>query len=261
MKPKPPVLTFHPLHSRVKAFSTTRQGGVSRGVYGEFNINPFCGDRPQAVAANRAALCQLLCIDDTRLLMPHQTHGTEVRIIAKEFLSLSVTARQLLLEGVDSLITSLPDVCIGVSTADCIPILLYDEQHHVAAAVHAGWRGTLQRIVEKTLAVMQQSFGTRPDHLHACIGPGISCANFEVGDEVYHAFAQAGFDMTSISRRQAKWHIDLPACNRLQLLEAGVSADTISDSCICTYDQADRYFSARRLGVESGRIYNGIMLM
>lgn len=256
-----PQLTYHSLHPRVRAFSSMRKGGVSEGQYGEFNINPYCGDAPDAVMMNRKALCTELQIDDAHLLMAHQVHGTEPRIIAEEFFSLSPSTRQRLLEGVDVLITAIPHVCIGVSTADCIPVLLYDEEHHVAAAVHAGWRGTVARVVQKNIAAMQLSFHTQPAHLHACIGPGISLRHFEVGDEVYQAFAQAGFNMSAITQQMDKWHIDLPECNRMQLLEAGVSDDRILSSGVCTYEQVDAYFSARRLGIRSGRIYNGIILL
>ena len=127
--------------------------------------------------------------------------------------------------------------------------------------MHAGWRGTVARVVQKAVATMQLSFKTKPAHLHACIGPGISLRHFEVGDEVYQAFAQAGFNMPAISQQVDKWHINLPECNRLQLLEAGVSDDRILSTGICTYEQVDAYFSARRLGIQSGRIYNGIILL
>lgn len=255
-----PQLTYHSLHPRVRAFSSMRKGGMSEDRYGEFNINPYCGDASDAVMMNRKALCTELQIGDAHLLMAHQVHGTEARIIAEEFFSLSPSTRLRLLEGVDVLITAIPHVCIGVSTADCIPVLLYDEEHHAAAAVHAGWRGTVARVVQKTIAAMQQSYHTQPAYLHACIGPGISLRHFEVGNEVYQAFAQAGFNMPAISQQMDKWHINLPECNRLQLLEVGVSDDRILSTGICTYEQVDAYFSARCLGIQSGRIYNGIIL-
>ena len=94
----------------------------------------------------------------------------------------------------------------------------------------------------------------------AQIGPGIHLDSFEVGDEVYDAFAQEGFDMSTISRRETKWHIDLPECNRLQLLAAGVEPQNVKVSSVCTFRQANDYFSARRLGINSGRIFTGIML-
>ena len=100
----------------------------------------------------------------------------------------------------------------GVSTADCIPVLLYDTKHHAIAAIHAGWRGTVQRIVQHTLSMMRQVYDTSADDVYACIGPGISLKNFEVGDEVFERFAKAGFPLSSISVKKTKWHIDLPEC-------------------------------------------------
>ena len=104
----------------VKAFSTTRKGGVSQGNYGEFNINEFCGDNAEHVAENRRRLAAELGIDTAHLIMPHQVHGVEVRNIAGEFLTMPENIRKMLLEGVDAVMTDQSGVCIGVSTADCI---------------------------------------------------------------------------------------------------------------------------------------------
>jgi YfiH family protein len=236
----------------VTAFSTTRQGGCSTGNYAAFNINGYCGDDEVHIAANKVALCGLLGIDSNRLVMPHQVHDCVVRRIDGP--------QQGVIEGVDAVMTDVPQLCIGVSTADCIPVLLYDSTHRAVSAVHAGWRGTVLRIVQKAVEAMCHAYGTAPVDLQAVIGPGISLDSFEVGDEVYDQFLSAGFDMQPISRREAKWHIDLPMCNRLQLMEAGVPADHIQMTNICTYQQYDRYFSARRLGIQSGRIYTGILI-
>ena len=247
-----PQLTYYNMGTGVTAFSTTRQGGCSTGNYAAFNINGYCGDDEVHIAANKVALCGLLGIDSNRLVMPHQVHDCVVRRIDGP--------QQGVMEGVDAVMTDVPQLCIGVSTADCIPVLLYDSTHRAVSAVHAGWRGTVLRIVQKTVEAMCHAYGTAPADLQAVIGPGISLDSFEVGDEVYDQFLSAGFDMQPISRREAKWHIDLPMCNRLQLMEAGIPADHIQMTNICTYQQYDRYFSARRLGIQSGRIYTGILI-
>lgn len=247
-----PQLTYYNMGTGVTAFSTTRQGGCSTGNYAAFNINGYCGDDEVHIAANKVALCSLLGIDSNRLVMPHQVHDCVVRRIDGP--------QQGVIEGVDAVMTDVPQLCIGVSTADCIPVLLYDSTHRAVSAVHAGWRGTVLRIVQKAVETMRDTYGTAPADLQAVIGPGISLDSFEVGDEVYDQFLSAGFDMQPISRRDAKWHIDLPMCNRLQLMEAGVPADHIQMTNICTYQQYDRYFSARRLGIQSGRIYTGILI-
>ena len=255
-----PVLHYYHFGDGVTAFSTTRQEGYSEGNYGQFNINRYCGDKTETIAQNRQALCQLLQIDDRHLLMPHQVHLTEIATIDSDFLGLDDDERLHRLEGVDAIMTDKAGVCVGVSTADCIPVLLYDSVHHAVCAVHAGWRGTVSRIVEKAVKAMMETYGSQADAIQAQIGPGISLDSFEVGDEVYDAFAQAGFDMAAISQKQAKWHIDLPTCNKLQLMTMGVKPERISVSDICTYKSPDTFFSARRLGINSGRIFTAIMM-
>lgn len=270
-----PVLNYYDLSDDVKAFSTTRHGGVSEGNYASLNINEYCGDSKANTDANRLLLANELGIDVNHIIVPHQTHGVESRIIGEEFANLPDGVKKMLLEGVDAVMTNIPGMCIGVSTADCIPVLLYDEEHHAAAAIHAGWRGTQARIVHKTVQEMRMAYQTNPDKLKAVIGPGISLDNFEVGDEVYAAFEQAAFDMSAIAEErikrnpnaedpakafERKWHINLPLANIQMLTHNGVDEANIINTGICTFDNADNYFSARRLGIESGRIYTGIII-
>lgn len=261
---KEPQLDYYDMGPSVVAFSSTRHGGCSKGNYATFNINRYCGDAEEDICKNREALCQLLDISNDHLIMPHQVHLTKVAKIDKAFLTLNATERQAALEGVDALMTNLRGVCIGVSTADCIPILLFDEANHAVCAVHAGWRGTVKRIVEKAVGAMTAAYGTNPKQLTAQIGPGIHLDSFEVGDEVYEAFAQEGFCMEQISKKfplfPYKWHIDLPICNCEQLLACHMEPQNISVSPVCTYQQAENYFSARRLGINSGRIFTGILM-
>ena len=231
-----PELTYYDIAEGVTAFSSTRHGGYSEGPHGEFNVNLYCGDDPDTIAANRKALCKLLRIKDDRLVMPHQVHTTGIAQIGRTFFRLSADVRRQVLEGIDALMTNIPGVCIGVSTADCIPIILYDPDS------------------------MQRAYHTRPEVLKAVIGPGISLENFEVGDEVYDQFAAAGYPMAEIARRYEKWHIDLWQCCRLQLEAVGLKPEHIEVAGICTYDRCDDYFSARRLGIESGRILTAIMI-
>lgn len=270
-----PVLNYYNLSDDVKAFSTTRHGGVSEGNYASLNINEYCGDSKANTDANRLLLANELGIDVNHIIVPHQTHGVESRIIGEEFATLPDGVKKMLLEGVDAVMTNIPGMCIGVSTADCIPVLLYDEEHHAAAAIHAGWRGTQARIVHKAVQEMRMAYQTDPTKLKAVIGPGISLDNFEVGNEVYAAFEQAAFDMSTIAEErikrnpnaedpakafERKWHINLPLANIQMLTHNGVDEANIINTGICTFDNADNYFSARRLGIESGRIYTGIII-
>lgn len=258
-----PQLDYYEMGADVVAFSTTRHGGCSKGRYASFNINRYCGDKEEDIVKNHKALCQTLGIGIDRLVMPHQVHATKVATVDETFFALSATERQEVLEGVDALTTNLSDVCIGVSTADCIPVVLYDPEKRAACAIHAGWRGTVERIVEKSVEAMAVAYGSRPQRLLAQIGPGIHLDGFEVGDEVYEAFMQAGFPTEQIAKKHpttGKWHLDLPQCNRLQLVGSGLAPVNVKVSPVCTFHRWADYFSARRLGTSSGRIFTGIMI-
>lgn len=244
-------------------FVTARQGGVSKGAYASFNPGEYSGDDPEAVRANRKLLSEVIGIPAERILAPFQVHGAEIRPIGPGFLSLPEDEQRLYMHGVDALATNVPEVCVAVSTADCVPVLLYAPDVRAVAAVHAGWRGTVQRIAAKSVRFLVDEYGADPRFMKAGIAPSIGPDAFEVGEEVVEAFRAAGFEMLRIQKRNVvtgKAHIDLWEANRLQLLAEGLSAENIELAGICTYTHPDEFFSARRLGVKSGRILSGIMI-
>ena len=204
-----------------------------------------------------------------RFARPHQTHSDHIYNLTEDFFSLTEKEQQARLESIDAVISNVKNACIGISTADCIPVLVYDKEHQAAAAIHAGWRGTLQRITEKTVKMMQKTFGTDPQQCHAVIGPGISQQSFEVGWEVHEAFTKAQFKMQDVTiilpannGNGTKPHIDLKEINRLQLIHAGLKPQNITASHIDTYTD-QRFFSARREqknNEKCGRILTGFIL-
>ena len=246
----------------IRAFSTYRGEGSDN--YSGFNITHYCGDVAEHVDACRKELCGVLGIDDKNLILPRQTHSKKAICIDNRFTALNKEEQAELLYGIDAIITDIPHLCIGVSTADCIPILMYDNVKGVIAAVHAGWRGTVANIVRECISTMQNRYNCFPSDITAIIGPGISLESFEVGNEVYEEFAKAGFPMDEIAglfpaESGEKWHIDLWEANRLQMIDYGIKEENISIAGICTYKQHKDFFSARRLGINSGRIFNGII--
>ena len=244
--------------NKVTAFSTKR--GTPDGNYNSFNITHYCGDTTEHVAACREELCKQLGIPNERLILPRQTHGSEIIQIDSTFLSKGKEEQESLLQGIDAIMTALPHTCIGVSTADCVPVLLHAPAQGVIAAVHAGWRGTVAEITKKSVKAMLQGYNSHAEEIKAIIAPSIGPEAFEVGDEVYAAFKTAGFPMEQIATKNEKWHIDLWEANRLQLLACGVKPENITVTGICTHTNHEEFFSARRLGINSGRIFNGIML-
>lgn len=254
------VMTPYP---NIFCFSTTRHGGFSEGNYASFNCTPYTGDDEEAVRRNRELLCSSMPCRPVELIIPFQTHGTKVLDIDETYLQASAGERTEMLQGVDALITRKPGCCLCISTADCIPVLLYDRMNQAIAAAHAGWRGTVNNIVGRTLGRMHELYGTEGKDVIACIGPGISLPSFEVGEEVYEAFRANGFAMDYISEWKPethKHHIDLWAANRMQLTAFGVPDGQIETSGICTYVRHEEFFSARRLGIKSGRILSGILI-
>ncbi|MGD0776127.1 MAG: peptidoglycan editing factor PgeF [Candidatus Solibacter sp.] len=150
----------------------------------------------------------------------------------------------LLGEG-DALTENQPGSVVAVKTADCIPILLVDERRRAVAAVHAGWRGTAAGIASGAVAAMSRRFGTRPEDLHAAIGPGIGECCYEVGAEVAERFGGQG-----------RGHVDLPAANQRQLEQAGVTPKRIYASNLCTMCRPEEFDSFRRDREAAGRMYS-----
>ena len=256
-------MIFHNLHTQVTAFSTTRNGGVSKGDYASMNCTPYTGDDLEAVQRNQQLLCTALHIEKEQLIIPYQTHSVNALVIDKEFLQQNAEKRNEQLQNIDALITQEKSVCLCVSTADCTPILLYDRKQQVIAAIHAGWRGSVNYIVRKTLEQMNRLYNTQGEDIFAAIGPCIGFDAFEVGDEVYDAFKQNDFPMEYISGWKPethKWHIDLQMANSVQLIDFGVPTEQIDICDICTFTHYDKFFSARRLGIKSGRILSGIFM-
>lgn len=244
-------------------FSTTVKGGVSEGNYATFNLGFYGGDEREKVYENRTRLALAAEIEYSRLYIPYQTHSDNITVINEEFLNLNENDRYLKLNGVDAVITNQPDICIGITTADCVPVLLYDPVKKILAAVHAGWKGTVQYIAVSTLKKMKKEFDCNYTDVKVGIGPAISAACYEVGDDVRDTFMLAAFDMEKISflnEETGKYHIDLKEANRLQLIEAGILPDNIEVTDLCTYCQPELFFSARRQGIHSGRMVTGGVL-
>ncbi len=268
---------IEPSH-HVKAFSTTRISPLpvtdeeirAMGNYAAFNVTDYCGDSPERVERNKQWLAGELGISAERIVLPRQTHTDRVLTLTPSFTALPLEERKTLLQDVDALITAEEELCIGVSTADCVPILLYSTEKHVVAAIHAGWRGTVKRISQKCVRQMTEEFSCRPSEIHAIIGPSISHEAFEVGEEVVDAFRNADFPMDAIlfyrppmhrdGQTEKKAHIDLWAANSILLEESGLEFSNIQVCGTCTYYHSDTFFSARSLGINSGRIFSAIML-
>jgi len=247
--------------NEIAHFCTTRHGGVSVGNFASLNLSPFSGDDINNVAQNIDILSEIIDFDKKKLALPYQNHGCEIRIIDDNYFQLTDIEQKEYLFGVDALISNSKNICIGVTTADCVPILLYDPKKQVIAVAHAGWRGTCDRIAEKTILIMQEHFKCEAINLHVVIGPSISQEFYNVGEELVHNFSDSGFPKSLIFKiKDDKILLNLWEANKWLIEKMGVPANQIEICGICTYSELENFFSARRLGIKSGRMLSGIIL-
>ena len=190
------------------------------------------------------------------IVQMHQVHDVKVAVVDRG----DKTRDEL--DGYDAMITNLPGVAIGVRTTDCIPVLLYDPVRKAAAAIHSGWRGTVSKIIGKTVSKMQGAYASQPSDILAFIGPGICVDCFQVGEEVALNFKEAGFDINSLwsfrgpktgNGMEGGHHIDLKEACRQTLVECGLKDGNIQISDLCTYEDNHLLYSARKEGIECGR--------
>jgi purine-nucleoside/S-methyl-5'-thioadenosine phosphorylase / adenosine deaminase len=232
----------------------TRRGGVSQGAYASLNFGYGVGDERAHVEENFRRAAEVLGVSADAVGVLSQVHGNAVHRHEPG----QRRSELLALEG-DALIAARGELACGVRTADCVPILLADPDGGSVAAVHAGWRGTVRRVIDTTLAELER-LGARRERLIAAIGPHISLAAFEVGEDVAGELLGASRATDVIATRAgAKPHADLRRILTAQLLEAGLEASAIDQISGCTVEEPERFFSYRRDGPKSGRLLSAIV--
>jgi hypothetical protein len=263
---------------------STRRGGASRAYCaddspGELNLGFTAEDSSETVARNRRLLAEAVTGDPaTPLATLRQIHSNLV-VLA----SAADAGRDRPRKG-DGLMTNEPGLLLGIQTADCIPVLVADRKRRAVAAFHAGWRGTVNRIVESGVGRMRLEFGSRPEDLVATIGPGIGACCYEVGEEVISSFesqfvyarelfhevydsdpVRTKYPMLFLTQRAPghssigpKPHLDLVEANRRQLLDAGLKTSVIKAVGGCTSCQTELFFSHRASCGHAGRMLSVI---
>lgn len=248
-----PIIT-NTLTPNVRVFFSQRGEVIPNDDYSSFNICNYTGDSEEHILYCRNRLCDYLNIPLSNLITPRQTHSLNVKIID------STTINSSELENVDALVTNLNDVGIAVNTADCVPVLLADDTAGVIAAIHSGWKGTVGKISAKAVECML-SLGATPHAIKAFIGVSICPECFEVGDEVVEQFSIAFPHVPEIIiNSQPRCHINLQQACRQTLIDCGLHPENIILSNICSRCNPKTYFSARRMGINSGRTLSGIII-
>lgn len=189
------------------------------------------------------------------LMRVKQVHGNLIRVLARGRVAADAAAQ---LPDGDAIIANEPGLALAVLVADCVPILVCDPALGAAAAIHAGWRGTCARVVERAVALMASQFGSTPANLTAAIGPSVGPDDYEVGPALIDEFRAAGHGEAHITqwfrRRNGTLHLDLWSANTQQLLNAGVTADRIFRCGLSTVSHPDVFDSYRVAGERAGRM-------
>ncbi len=228
---------------------STRAGGVSEGIYDSLNLG-FCrGDDREKVLENYRRFTAAIGADYEGLVLSNQVHGDTVRTVTAADRGKGVHCKGDY--EADGLITDVPGLCLTVFGADCLPILLYDPVRRVAAAVHAGWRGTANGIAAKAAAKMTELYGSRPEDILAAVGPGISQCCFETDEDVPNALTESlgAAALKYIALQDSgKFHVDLKGLNALRLERAGLERAHIAVSDACTMCRHEQFWSHRYTG-------------
>ncbi len=225
----------------------TRGGGVSEGPYRSLNCSFSVGDAEERVRTNVQRAAAALGLDAAQLVWLNQIHGRDVRVVRSG--DPTETVRHW--PG-DCLVTRVASLACGVRVADCVPVLIGDRNSGIVAAVHAGWRGVVGRIIQAAVSCLRAELGG-PGDLVAAVGPHISVGAFEVSDDVARALASASRADAVDRTLGPKPHVDLRRIVRAQLCEVGVPDDHVDDVPGCTVGDEERFFSFRRDGPRSGR--------
>jgi polyphenol oxidase len=226
--------------SELVAVESTRHGGVSKAPFLSLNLGNFTEDNANDIQENRQLLLSELGFEIDNFACAKQVHGNQVLNVSEGGT----------FEGYDALMTNKKSILLGITVADCTPILIYDTENQAVAAIHAGWRGTVEEIITETLIAMKMDFVTQPQRCFAYIGTCIDLENFEVGIEVAAHFEPHCKQWNATT---GKFHVDLKQANKDQLLRAGMPENQIEVSPFSTIKNVENYFSFRAENGVTGR--------
>jgi polyphenol oxidase len=228
---------------------TTRLGGCSKGCHASLNLSVNVGDDPADVDQNRRQLGEMAGFSWESLLGLSQVHGKDVLVSDRPLAEMPDESKRCF----DASVTRRTDLVLGIRTADCFPILLACAKPRAVGAVHAGWRGILEGVVQQAVMAMRDGMGCRPEDLLAAVGPGIHRCCFTVGEDVHQKFLEPFGSAVAVVSESGSFTVDLPAACRGRLIQSGVREEHIEVLQTCTSCRSDLFFSHRRDRGKTGR--------
>lgn len=226
---------------------TTRQGGVSQGIWASLNLSFTRGDDPKAVKENFRRVAEAFGVEADRLVLSRQTHTTNVKQVGLWDAGNGIT-RENCFEDVDGLITNEPGLVLSTFYADCVPLYFLDPVHKAIGLSHSGWRGTVGRMGAETLKAMEREYHTRPEETLCVIGPSICQKCYEVSQDVIQQFREEFGPRARefyVEKAREKYQLDLWKANEAVLEEAGIKREHMATAGLCTCCNHSLLFSHR----------------
>lgn len=261
---KLPLLRFPLLDETgiVENAFTTREGGVSEGIFESLNLSFTRGDDPDAVKENYRRIAAAFGKEVSDIVCSDQTHTTNVRRVDRTYGGCGVIKDRPYTD-VDGLVTDEPGLILATFYADCVPLYFVDPVHKAIGLSHSGWRGTVERMGQATLDKMKAEFGTDPADVYAAIGPSICQDCYEVSEDVADAFAEAFAgheEEILIDKGNGKYQLDLWKANEIVMTDAGVKREHLAVTNICTCCNERLLFSHRASKGKRGNLGAFLML-
>ena len=259
------LLSFENLlrHQEIKHFISTRTGGFSTPPYNSLNLGLHVGDAPEKVMKNRKRLAATMGIPLHHLTIGQQIHSGNVAVISEELRGKGCGHHDEAVKDTDAMVTNVPNICLVILVADCVPMLFFDPLKRIIAVAHAGWKGTLQSVALHTVSAMENGFGSSPHNIIVGMGPSIGPCCYEVGPEVISQIKTIFPTSTEYILNESgdgKGYLDLWKANLDQLLHAGIERKNIEMAMKCTCHNPDVFFSYRHQHGETGRFGAGISI-
>ena len=242
---------------------STRLGGVSEGYLGSMNLSFTRGDDRIHVLENHRRFAKALGYDENRLVFSDQVHLTHFHKVTKEDCGKGITRKSDIIE-IDGLVTDEPDIPIITFYADCVPLFFYDPVKRVIAMAHSGWRGTVERIGGKMITYMETEYGSRPQDIICAIGPSICQSCYEVSEDValhfLEVFGDSYGDSLLYRKENGKYQLNLHKACEITLSDAGVQAEHLDVTDLCTCCNPELLFSHRASNGQRGNLAGVMML-
>lgn len=241
----------------VKHGFSTRLGGVSKECFSTMNLSFTRGDNEADVRENFRRITAAIGVDCENLVFSQQTHTTNVRIVTEEDRGMGFT-RKLEYTDVDGLVTNVPGICLVTFYADCVPLYFVDPVKKAIGLSHSGWRGTVGKIGNVTVEMMQKEYGSDPKDIIAAVGPSICQDCYEVSEDVIEQFQknfkEADWSQLFYKKENGKYQLNLWKANELIFREAGILPEHIAVTNVCTHCNSDVLYSHRKTGNQRGNL-------